>query len=190
MGERMVQWFREPAAPLIPWIALTLVLAVGWGLVDSFGVTFVERQRDQLDKEWTAARQALSRHREGQTVKKDLSRVWAMLPNEADFAPLALGISEEAKKDRVTLSALTSQTEPTAVPQVHKGTLQGSVSGRYEDLRRFIYDLETAEEPLYIENLELVRGAGPAHQTPTFHIKIATYLFGEARTAVSQVQTK
>ena len=93
---------------------------------------------------------------------------------------MALGISEEAKRDRVTLPALSYKTEPTLVAHTSKGLLQGSMSGRYEDLRRFIYDLETAEELLFIEDLELARSGGAQYQTLTFNIKIATYLRAEA----------
>jgi Tfp pilus assembly protein PilO len=54
------------------------------------------------------------------------------------------------------------------------------MSGRYEDLRRFIYDLETAEEFLLIEDIELARSSAAQGQTLTFNIKIATYLRADA----------
>jgi Tfp pilus assembly protein PilO len=53
------------------------------------------------------------------------------------------------------------------------------MTGRYEDLRRFLYDVETAEELVYIEDLELVRSDTHQSQMLTFDIKIATYLRGE-----------
>ena len=106
--------------------------------------------------------------------------MWAVLPVERDFAPLALGISEEAKRDHVTLPALSYKTESTTVANTSKGVLQGSMTGRYEDLRRFIYDLETAEELLFIEDMELAGSSSPRDQQLTFNIKIVTYLRGEA----------
>ena len=59
-----------------------------------------------------------------------------------------------------------------------KGVLQGTMSGRYEDLRRFLYDLETAEELVYIEDVDLVRTSTPQDQL-TFNIKIVTFLRGD-----------
>ena len=53
------------------------------------------------------------------------------------------------------------------------------MSGRYEDLRRFIHDLETADELLLIEDLELNRIGGLQSAVLTFNIKIATYLRAE-----------
>jgi Tfp pilus assembly protein PilO len=114
-----------------------------------------------------------------QKARKDLAQVWSVLPVERDFAPLALGITEEAKLDRVILPALSYKTEPTPVANTSKGVLQGTMTGRYEDLRRFLYNVETAEELVYIEDLELVRPDAQQNQTLTFNIKIATYLRGE-----------
>jgi hypothetical protein len=108
------------------------------------------------------------------------------LPAEQDFAPLALGITEEAKRDRVILPALSYKTESTPAANTSKGVLQGTMTGRYEDLRRFLYDVETAEELVYIEDLELVPSGNLQDHTLTFNIKIATYLRGEPGKATVQ----
>ena len=91
---------------------------------------------------------------------------------------MALGITEEAKRNRVVLPALSYKTEPTPVSSTSKGVLQGTMTGRYEDLRRFLYDIETAEELVYIEDMNLVRLADQRPDALTFNIKIATYLRG------------
>ena len=188
--DRLLHLFQKPGAPLVPWVGIAMVLLVGLVALHKIEVVESEQQRERLEKDWVAARQLLAHHREARKARQDLSRVWAMLPDEHDFAPLALGISEEAKRDRVTLPALSSKTEPTLVPHTSKGLLQGSMSGRYEDLRRFIYDLESAEEPLFIEDLELVRSTGRQDQNPMFNIKIVTYLRGESENAQGQAPLK
>lgn len=180
MMERLSRLLRKPYAPLLPWAGLVLILLLGLATAHRVGLAAAEERRDRLEQEWASARQLLAHHREARKAKKDLGQVWALLPLERDFAPLALGISEEAKRDRVTLPALSYKTEPTPVAHTSKGLLQGSMSGRYEDLRRFIYDLETAEELLFIEDLELSRSAGQQDQNLTFNIKIATYLRGDS----------
>ena len=63
--------------------------------------------------------------------------------------------------------------------QAQVGVLQGTVTGRYEDLRRFLYNLESAEELLFIEDLNLVRSGNVQDQQLTFNIRISTYLRGE-----------
>lgn len=180
MLERVVQVLYKPFAPLLPWVGFAIGLSLAWMWVHEAGVVGADINRTKLEQEWASARQLLAQHREARKAKQDLRQVWAVLPHERDFAPLALGISEEAKRDHVTLPALSYKTEPTSVAHTSKGLLQGAMSGRYEDLRRFIYDLETAEELLFIEDLELTRSGGQQDQPLTFNIKIATYLRAEA----------
>lgn len=179
MKDRLLVLWQHPFAPLLPWAGIALGLFVILFLVHDFGVAGTQASRERLENEWAASRQALMYHREARKAKEDLSRVWAALPAERDFAPLALGISDEAKRDRVTLPALSYKTEPTLISNTSKGLLQGPMTGRYEDLRRFIYGLERAEELVFIEDLELTRSGGAQDASLTFNIKIATYLRGD-----------
>jgi type IV pilus assembly PilO-like protein len=168
------QQLRSPYAPLIPWCLAVLVLFGGLSLVRTMGLEGAEQHRAQLESEWAQARQQLAHHKEAKKARQDLIDVWSVLPFERDFAPLALGITEEAKRDHVSLPALSYKTEATTVAKTNKGILQGTMTGRYEDLRRFLYDLETAEEWIIIEDLELVRPANQQEQSLTFNIKIST----------------
>lgn len=171
----ILQELRKPYGILIPWLALVLLLTGVLWAVRTVGINGAE----QLELEWNQARQEFAHHKEAQKARKDLAQVWSGLPVERDFAPLALGITEEAKRNRVILPELSYKTEPTPVANTSKGVLQGTMTGRYEDLRRFLYDVETAEELVYIEDLELVRPDAQQDQTLTFNIKIATYLRGD-----------
>lgn len=176
MKARLLFLWQHPFAPLLPWVGVGLGLLFMLFLVHDLGVGGAQAGRERLESEWVAIRQAAMYHREARKAKQDVSRVWGMLQAERDFTPLALRISDEAKRDRVTLPALSYKTEPTLVTKTSKGLLQGPMTGRYEDLRRFIYGLETREELLFIEDLELT-GAGRTQDTLlTFNVKIATYL--------------
>lgn len=177
----LLQELRKPYGLLIPWVGLAVLLLLILWAVRSIGVEAAEQTRARLEAEWLQARKEYQHHQEGRHAKKDLAQVWAALPDERDFAPLALGITEEAKRNHVTLPALSYKTEATPVANTSKGLLQGTMSGRYEDLRRFLYDIETAEELVYIEDLDLVRSSTPQDQQLTFNIKIATYLRGGNR---------
>lgn len=179
MKDRLLFLWQHPFAPLLPWAGVALSLLFILVLVQDLGVAGLQANRERLENEWAVTRQALLYHREARKAKKDLSLVWAGLLAERDFNSLALGITDEAKRDRVTLPTLSYKTEPTLVSNTSKGSLQGPMTGRYEDLRRFIYGLETAEEFLFIEDLDLTR-SGSAQDAPlTFNIRIATYLRGD-----------
>ena len=182
----ILQQLRKPYGILVPWLALVVVLAGVLWTVRTVGIDGAEQSRAKLELEWNQARQEYSRHKEAQKARKDLAQVWSVLPVERDFAPLALGITEASKRDRVILPALSYKTESTPMAKTSKGVLQGTMTGRYEDLRRFLYDVETAEELVYIEDLELVRSGAQPDQTLTFNITIATYLRGETGKATVQ----
>ena len=173
------QQLRKPYGVLIPWLMWVVLLSGILWAVRTVGVEGAEQSLAKLELEWNRARQEFTHHKVAQKAREDLAQVWSVLPVERDFAPLALGITEEAKRDGVILPALSYKTEPTLVANTNKGVLQGTMTGRYEDLRRFLHDLETAEELVYIEDLELVPSDTQQSQTLTFDIKIATYLRGE-----------
>ena len=179
MKHRLLFLWQHPFAPLIPWAGVALGLLFVMFLVQNFGAATARADRERLENEWSATRQALMYHREARKAKNDLSQVWAVLSSERDFTPLALRISDDAKQSRVTLPALSYKTEPTLVVNTSKGLLQGPMTGRYEDLRRFIYGLETSKELLFIEDLELTRSGGAQDALLTFNIRIAAYLQGD-----------
>ena len=175
----LLQELRKPYGTLLPPAGLVFVLLLSLWVVKSLGVDSAEQTRFRLATEWTQVRNEYQYHQEAWRAKKDLAQVWSALPEERDFAPLALGITEEAKRNHVTLPSLSYKTESTPVANTSKGLLQGTMSGRYEDLRRFLYDIETADELVYIEDVDLVRSSTPQDPQLTFNIKIVTYLRGE-----------
>jgi Tfp pilus assembly protein PilO len=185
MTALLLEQLRKPYGTLIPPAAVLCFLLMALRAVSWFGLESAEQQRAQLTGQWEQARKEHQHHQAARRAKEDLAHVWAALPEERDFAPLALGITEEAKRNHVTLPALSYKTESTAVANTSKGLLQGTMSGRYEDLRRFIYDIETADELVYIEDVDLVPSTTQQDQL-TFNIKIVTYLRADTGKAVVQ----
>jgi Tfp pilus assembly protein PilO len=185
MRTLLLEHLRRPYGTLIPPAAFVCVLLLMLWAVNSLGLEAIEQNRSQLAAQWAQARKVHQHHQAAKRAKKDLAHVWAALPDERDFAPLALGITEEAKRNHVTLPALSYKTESTAVTNTSKGVLRGTMSGRYEDLRRFIYDIETADELVYIEDLDLVLSKTQQDHL-TFNIKIVTYLRSEPAKPIVQ----
>jgi hypothetical protein len=185
MTGRVHEYLRKPYAPLFPFLAVAVFLAAATYLVHTMVLEPADRERQELQTAWSSARLQLTRHKEALKTKEDLRRVWAVFPLVRDFAPLALGVTEEAKRDHITLPALSYKTEKTEIPDATKAVLQGIVTGHYEDLRKFLYNLETAQELLFIEDLNLVRSGNLQDPTLTFNIRIATYLRGEPAQAVN-----
>jgi Tfp pilus assembly protein PilO len=185
MSKFLLEQLRKPYGRLIPLAALVGLLLLLLSAVTSVGLESAEQTRAQLAAQWAQVRKQHQHHQAAKRAKQDLAQVWAALPEERDFAPLALGITEEAKRNHVTLPSLSYKTESTPVANTSKGLLQGTMSGRYEDLRRFLYDIETADELVYIEDVDLVQSA-TQHDHLTFNIKIVTYLRADMGKAISQ----
>jgi len=184
---RLIEALKSPYGPLVPWVGLSMLLFGILWLTMSFGVEPADVQLAKFEREWLQTRKAHQLHLEARQAKKDLAQVWTALPDERDFAPLALGITDEAKQNHVALPALSYKTEPTSVSHITRGILQGTMTGKYEDLRRFLYDLETAEELVYIEDVDLVRAPEQQDGSLMFNIKITTYLkAAEASNEASQ----
>ena len=67
----------------------------------------VHARLQQLEDEWGAERSRLVHHMEARRVLLDLEQVLAAFPLKEDFVPMALAITEEAKRNNVTLPSLT-----------------------------------------------------------------------------------
>lgn len=169
------RFLYHPYAQIFPWVALVGLLTVMWVALDAFIVSHYRVERSALERERADVRRQFAEHAEARRIRMDMARVLAALPFQRDFAPLALGLTEQAKVNRVHIPGLTYQVEKTDVQGVSKAVLQGSVTGRYEDIRLFIHNLETAEELVLIETLDVDR-AGVADQALTVNLQIATYL--------------
>jgi Tfp pilus assembly protein PilO len=179
VSRQLAYYLRQPYAPLFPLLVLSVMMLLAWYVVHTTALNSAEHHKHELQNVWERVRQQFARHKDAMRAKGDLRQVWAVFPLARDFAPLALGVTEEAKRDHITLPALSYKTESTPIPDATKAVLQGTVTGHYGDVRRFLYNLESAEELLFIEDLNLVRSGHLHDSMLTFNIRIATYLRGE-----------
>jgi len=130
----------------------------------------------QAEAAWMAARQRIAQRLGAKEARKQVTVILNAVPGHRDFAQLPLALSEVARRDRVAMPDLSYALEKTTAAGFTKALLRGSVSGRYEDLRRFIHHLETAEGFLFIEDLDVSRRDGMKGEIVTFHITLSTYI--------------
>lgn len=167
---------RLPYAPLVLRAVLASLLLCTWLVIHFALVSPAKSRVAEWEAQWSAARERLVTHKEALRVLKDLQQVLNAFPVKRDFVPLAWGITEEAKRNRVTVPSLTYQVGEATGQLATKAVFQGSLTGRYADLRRFIHQLELAEELLFIEDLDVVRAGPQERDRVTFRLRIATYL--------------
>src|SRR5438309_4332981 len=130
--EMIARLFKQPYAPLLPLMLLACLLAVVLVGIHLLLVVPAQDRLAQSEADWKAARNRLAQHVEAKRVRGDLAQVLAIFPEKRDFAPLALGITDEAKRNRIILPALTYRVvKPEAVLWA-KGVFRVSVVGMYE----------------------------------------------------------
>jgi len=166
---------RQPYGPLILWMAVAGVLGAALVVVRLLAVTPAQGRLAQAEAAWTAARQRVAQHLEAKEARKHLTVILNALPGHRDFAQMPLALSEVARRDRVAMPDLSYALEKSPSAGVTKAVLRGSVSGRYEDLRRFIHHLETADGFLFIEDLNVGR-QGRKKGDVAFQITVSTYI--------------
>ena len=178
---------KSSGAPLVPWVGIAALLAATLVGVHYVKVAPAQERLVVLEAEWVAARGGLARRLEAKQVRRDLGYVLAVLPGQRDFARLPLVISEIAHRDGVVLPSLTYTLEKTSEGLATKAVLQGAVTGRYEDLRRFIHDLEVSDRVLlFVEDLSVGQSADAKGEkkgkSVTVNLRIATYIREDGQT--------
>jgi hypothetical protein len=167
---------RTPYGPLILWIAVAGVLGAALVVVHLLVVAPAQDRFAQAEAEWMAARQRVAQRLDAKQARKNLTMILNALPGQRDFAQLPLAISEVARRDRVSIPNLSYALEKPQAGGFTKAVLRGAVSGRYENLRRFIHHLETADGFLFIEDLNVSRRGTKKGEDVAFQITLSTYI--------------
>ncbi len=169
---------KKPYDRVFPLILLAVVLGLTCASVRMLVVMPRQDEVSRLQAEEAAGTQRLAQLRQADRAAQEVKDVLNSLPGSRDFAKLPLAISEVAKRDRVTVPDLSYAVDKTE-RGVTKAVLKGPVIGKYEDLRRFIHHLESAERFLFIEDLRVARVVGKKAEkleALTFTMNIGTYV--------------
>ena len=175
------QVMASPYVALLPSAIVASLFGGAWLAGHLLILQPIQLRQAQLDTEWTAARQHLAQRLEAKQTIKDLEQLLALLPSSRDFSQLPLAMSEEAKRDNVTLAGLSYTLDKGDQLPAVKVTFKGPVTGRYEDLRRFIYHLEASDRLMFIEDLDVGQSATSEkdlkrREMMTFTLQISTYI--------------
>jgi hypothetical protein len=182
MTTERIRILVKPYRPLIPCAAVAALLSVAWVGVHYMGVVPAQQRLVAVEADWTAARGVLAKRLEAKQSHKDLTRVMTTLMTSRDFARLPLVLSDMAKRDHVMLPALSYTLEKSSEGFATKALLQGSATGQYEDIRRFIHHLETSDRLLlFVEDLGVggsseAKGEQKGKKKITVTIRLATYV--------------
>lgn len=127
------------------------------------------------------AKQAQSgKERADQEMKKFYAEI---LPRNFDAAANLISFwpIKIAQQSRVKWSSGTTQTKPLQDPSsLVKVSSKATLTGEYADIRRFLYEIETAEQFVIIESVELQQsGSAQSSGVLEVSLEIATYYVNE-----------
>ena len=167
--------------PLLSWFVLAIILGIAWAGTHLLVMAPAEAHLSRVEADRSAMRQKITARQDARETAKDMSHVLRLLPTQRDFAQLPLTISEEAIHRGVALPSVSYAFEKPDDAMISKAIFRGPVTGRYDDLRRFIYGLETSSRLVFIEDLEVSRSGKAERDSQdreivTFNLKMSTYV--------------
>ena len=103
-----------------------------------------------------------------------LEKVWGEMPPRKGFTGLGVAISALAKTHKIRIPEMGYDIKDFGHKLAAKGTLSFKAAGRYQAIRKFIYELETQWPQLFIEKLTAERAKKP--NEVAFSIDVSTFL--------------
>lgn len=168
-------------------LALLCLLGLGSALAIHWLVLVpAEDQLRRTERAYDDARHravVLKRNRVTQEHVRDLEQrleqVWATLPTEQAFATLAIEIAKSAQTVGVSLPGMTHAHKKSKDGLPHEASLLFQATGKYQDIYRFIHELETMTPYVVIEQLDAARATGTKARrrgAVQFNVRIVTFL--------------
>jgi Tfp pilus assembly protein PilO len=112
-------------------------------------------------------------------AQKQVDKLWQSLPSQAEFATLAMAISELGRSERVVIPGMSYHVDKSEGQMPVKATISFKVTGEYGAVYRFIHRLETSGSYIVVESLDATR-ADKAHRATSnlvvFNMTVATFL--------------
>jgi Tfp pilus assembly protein PilO len=146
-------------------LALIAAMAVA-DAVFYFGYTAPARGRaaelagrlGQVEKRFDAAEKEAGVYAAYERAEADIGRFRDMLPERSEYARLVREVYDMARDSGMKGSSFGTQLRSVKAGGMEQLSFSMPVSGRYEDVRRFIHDVESSELFLNIDSLGLAGG--------------------------------
>lgn len=166
----------------VPVIILSILILVNI-LSYLFFILPVKRGIEINNKEYLSLRTNLNQKIQFKRARKDMEEFYKALQPKSDFTKIINFISNSVKRNGLSMPAITYQQEKLEEGKkaaskdkpYEKTLLTFSVHGRYEGIRRLIYEIESSQYFLIIEDMDLQKKQDKAQNLITLQIKVAAY---------------
>ncbi len=154
-------------------------------------ITFLTSPRiDALEREYISLQnQARAGRQEGQQAegpqntyrqgKEDLKKFWAAIPPETEFTALIGEIFSLAKNAGLDINQIT-YTPKKEERGLLSDALAFTVTGKYEQIKKFIFSLEQSKRLIALEQMSLSGGEHSGKEKVSLRLKLSTYFRTEA----------
>ncbi len=134
----------------------------------------LQSRSDELERLNARASENVRRYSEFLEGKRRLDEFKSMLASRPEYTDVLKKVYRLAKKDKMKFSSFAAQTSALRqVGDLEQLSFSLPVSGRYPDVRKFIYDVETSDLFLNINDLGLTGGG---KEDITLTIGLSTYV--------------
>lgn len=158
----IVPWSKVVLRRLLPLTGLTLLSLGAVLLTAAYGLKPVEERVRQAEQAYHSAKQSqadLQRMKtlqvQAQAAQRQLDLEWQAIPTREEFTPLALTLSELAKREHVKIPGMSYTIAQSEGGQPVKAAIAFQATGDYAAIYRFLHQLETAKSYLVIERLDV-----------------------------------
>ncbi|MBI4227011.1 MAG: type 4a pilus biogenesis protein PilO [Candidatus Omnitrophica bacterium] len=140
------------------WLVTTVVLLAGLAIAHQGIVQPLRRRRAELDARFALAQQQIALLRALETTHQELRQSRQRLRGRGDSASLLQDISTLAATHNISVNTAAPQPSQPA-GRYTRLPIRMDVTGTYATLLQFLYALETAPQPLLVEQVDLAASA-------------------------------
>lgn len=166
----------------VPVIILSILI-----LINIFSYLFfihpVKRDIENNNREYLALKTNLNQKIQFKSARKDMEEFYKALQSKNDFTKIMNFISNSVKRNGLSMPAIAYQQEKSEEDKktsakgkpYEKTLLTFSVQGRYEGIRRLIYEIESFQYFLIIEDMDLQKKQDKVQNLITLQVKVAAF---------------
>ena len=158
-------------------LPLGLIAAVAFLLsIGTYALMFFPAQvrLSQTTAAYKTAQQAYVKRKTAWETQQTLEKFLTQMPDRKNFTGLSVAIASLAKTHRIRIPGMGYDIQELRHNLGTKGILSFKAAGRYNAIRKFIFELESKWPHLFIEKLSAERAK--KSNDVAFTIKVSTFL--------------
>ncbi|MBI5492849.1 MAG: type 4a pilus biogenesis protein PilO [Deltaproteobacteria bacterium] len=121
-----------------------------------FGLKVIGAQRTEL----SSLEDRVSRLRPGSGAASSVDSFKKGLPDANELTGILKEVLESARRNDLKAPAGSYSPEAVKDTDISRYTISLPVEGRYQQIKRFIYEIESSKRPVVIEEITLASGRG------------------------------